>query len=321
VKTPINEQEERAVSKHLSSSRLACLASRRGASTLAAAVAVALAACPPAATARVTPKAHAAAAKVSAIFAGSLVDIMEKSFGPEFTASSGYPFEGYGGGSNEDAAQIKGKVRQGDVFVSAAASADQELEGAANGNWVSWYSTFTSSDLVLGYDPHTKFGKQLAAGKPWYQVLTEPGIIVGRTEPKADPKGKLTVEAIDAAAKKLHDRKLLKALAGFPVFEETSMLARLQAGQLDAGFFYVVEAKKADVPTVPLTPIYKYATYTLTILNNDENPAGAQALVSFLLSPKRKAVEKQYGLVPLKPQFSGSAAAVPSSLRALVGAG
>jgi molybdate/tungstate transport system substrate-binding protein len=268
-----------------------------------------------------TPRASAAAAKVSAIFAGSLVDIMEKSFGPEFTAASGYPFEGFGGGSNEDAAQIKGKIRQGDVFVSAAASADQELEGAANGDWASWYSTFTSSNLVLGYDPKTKFGRHLAAGKPWYEVLTEPGIVVGRTEPKADPKGKLTVEALDAAARKLHDPKLLKALKGFPVFEETSMLARLQAGQLDAGFFYVVEAKIAHVPTVPLTPVYKYADYTITLLNNAENQAGAEALVSFLLSPKRKAVEKQYGLVPIKPQFSGSAAAVPASLRAIVGAG
>jgi molybdate/tungstate transport system substrate-binding protein len=294
----------------------------RGALALAAVAAVALSATPAAlASGRGAPRAHAAAAKVSAIFAGSLVDIMEKSFGPEFTTASGYPFEGYGGGSNEDAAQIKGKIRQGDVFVSAAASADEELEGAANGDWVSWYSTFTSSNLVLGYDPHTKFGKQLAAGKPWYKVLTEPGIIVGRTEPKADPKGKLTVEAVDAAAKKLHDPKLLKALKGFPIFEETSMLARLQAGQLDAGFFYVVEAKVAGVPTVPLTPVYKYADYTITLLNNAENQAGGESLVSFLLSPKRKAVEKQYGLVPIKPQFSGSAAAVPASLRAIVGAG
>jgi len=263
----------------------------------------------------------AAKGKVSAIFAGSLVDIMEKAFGPEFTAATEYPFEGFGGGSNEDAAAIKGKVRQGDVFVSAAASADQELEGAANGNWVSWYSTFNSSDLVLGYDPKTKFGKELAAGKPWYKVITEPGILVGRTEPKADPKGKLTVEAVDAAAKKLHDPALTKALKSFPIFEETSMLARLQAGQLDAGFFYVVEAKEAHVPTVPLTPVYKYAAYTITILNNAENPGGAEALVAFLLSPKRKTVEQDYGLVPIKPKFSGNASAVPDGLRAIVGAG
>jgi molybdate/tungstate transport system substrate-binding protein len=98
------------------------------------------------------------------------------------------------------------------------------------------------------------------------------------------------------------------------------MLARLQAGQLDAGFFYVVEAKTAHVPTVPLTPIYKYADYTLTLLNNAENQSGAEALVAFLLSPKRKAVEKRYGLVPTKPTFSGAASAVPGSLRRIVGA-
>jgi molybdate/tungstate transport system substrate-binding protein len=267
-----------------------------------------------------TATTSAAKAKVSAIFAGSLVPIMEKSFGPAFTNATGYPFEGYGGGSNEDAAAIKGKVRQGDVFISAAASADEELEGAANGEWVSWYSTFASSDLVLGYNPKTKFGKELAAGKPWYKVITQPGILVGRTEPKADPKGKLTVEAIDAAAKKLHDPALTKALSKFPIFEETAMLARLQAGQLDAGFFYVVEAKEAHVPTVPLTPVYKYANYTITVLNHGENPGGAEALVAFLLSSKRKAVEKDYGLVPIKPIFSGSASAVPAGLRSIVGA-
>jgi molybdate/tungstate transport system substrate-binding protein len=289
--------------------------------TLAAAATTALTASQvAAASGRPTSAARAAATKVTAIYAGSLVDIMENALGPKFTAASGYQFEGFGGGSNEDAAAIKGKVRQADVFVSAAASADQELEGAANGNWVSWYSTFTSSNLVLGYDPKTKFGKQLAAGKPWYKVITEPGIVVGRTEPKADPKGKLTVEAVDAAAKKLHDPKLVTALNGFPIFEETSLVARLQAGQLDAGFFYVVEAKKADVPTVPLSPVFKYADYTVTILNNNENPAGSEALVSFLLSPKRKAVEKEYGLVPIKPAFSGDASAVPASLRSLVGA-
>ncbi|MGH2870954.1 MAG: extracellular solute-binding protein, partial [Solirubrobacteraceae bacterium] len=78
---------------------------------------------------------------MSAIYAGSLVDIMEKGFGPTFTKATGYPFEGFGGGSNEDATAIKGKVRTGDVFVSAAASADRELEGAGNGSWVSWYTT------------------------------------------------------------------------------------------------------------------------------------------------------------------------------------
>ena len=83
------------------------------------------------------------------------------------------------------------------MFVSAAAAADSSLEGAANGDWVSWYSTFAASPLMLGYNPKSSFGKQLARGTPWYKVLTEPGILVGRTDPKLDPKGVLTVEAVE----------------------------------------------------------------------------------------------------------------------------
>lgn len=258
--------------------------------------------------------------KVSVIYAGSLVDIMEKAFGPAFTKATGYPFEGFGGGSNEDAAAIKGKVRTGEVFVSAAASADRELEGPANGNWVSWYTTAFSSELVMGYDPKSQAGKELKAGKPWYEVLAKHASEVGRTDPKEDPKGKLTVEAIDAAAKKLHDQALTKTLSSMPEFEETAMLARLQSGQLEAGFFYVVEAKESHVPTVPIKPAYKYADYAVTILNHAENQAGAEAFVSYLLSPRRKGVMKQYGLVPIKPKFSGSASAVPKGLRGIVGA-
>lgn len=268
------------------------------------------------------PVARAAGkAKVSAIYAGSLVDIMEKAFGPAFTKATGYPFEGFGGGSNEDAAAIKGRVRTGDVFVSAAASADRELEGSANGNWVSWYTTAFSSELVMGYNPSSKVGKELKAGKPWYQVLAKHATEVGRTDPKEDPKGKLTVEAIDTAAKKLHDPSLTKTLKSMPEFEETAMLARLQSGQLEAGFFYVVEAKESHVPTVAIKPAYKYADYTVTILNNAENRSGAEAFVSYLLSPQRKGVMKRYGLVPIKPKFSGDASAVPAGLRSIVGAG
>jgi molybdate/tungstate transport system substrate-binding protein len=271
---------------------------------------------------RSTPAAHAAAKnKVKAIFAGSLVDIMEKALGPAFTKATGYPFEGYGGGSTEDAAQIKGGVRTGDVFVSASASADKELEGASNGNWVSWYTTFQASELVMGYDAKSTAGKELKAGKPWYEVLSKHASLIGRTDPKTDPKGKLTVEAVDTAAKKLHDPSLTKSLKSMPEFEETAMLARLQSGQLEAAFFYVVEAKESHVPTVSIKPVYKYADYTLTILGRAENLAGAEALVSYLLSPQRKAVMERYGLVRQTPRFSGQATAVPKGLRKLVGAG
>lgn len=258
---------------------------------------------------------------VSVIYAGSLVDYLENDFGPSFEKASEYSFHGYGGGSSEDAAEIKGGVRQADVFISAAASADELLEGNANGNWVSWYSTFAASPLVLGYDPHSRSGAQLAAGKPWYEVLTQPGILVGRTDPKLDPKGVLTVEAIDNASRKLHDPKLKSALSSFPVYPETALVGRLQAGQLEAGFFYAAEAAAAHFPTVSLEPVFKYALYTVTILKGDADPSGAAALVKYLLSSSRHYALKRNGFEALKPKFFGHAGDVPKSLRTTVGAG
>jgi molybdate/tungstate transport system substrate-binding protein len=245
---------------------------------------------------------------------------MEDNLGPAFQRADGYSFEGFGGGSTELASEIKGGVRQGDVFVSASAAADHSLEDATGGNWVSWYTTFMASPLVLAYNPHSSFGAELRRGVPWYRVLAQPGIRVGQTDPKLDPKGVLTVEAIAAAAHKLHDPALAKAASSFEVFPETSLVGRLQAGQLDAGFFYAVEAKTAKLATVALTPVYKYADYTATILNHAPDPTGAAALLRYLLNAERTDTLEKNGLNPIKPQFSGARAAVPASLRSLVGA-
>jgi molybdate/tungstate transport system substrate-binding protein len=258
---------------------------------------------------------------VSVIFAGSLAELMENDIGPGFHKASGYAFEGYGGGSGEDAKQIKGKVRRADVFVSASAEADRELQGATNGGWVSWYSTFATTPLVLGYDTSSKFGKELAAGKPWYEVLTQPGITVGRTDPKLDPKGVLTVKAVESAAERLGDPALAEKLASFPVFPETALVGRLQSGQLDAGFLYALEAKVAHIHTVSLAPASETAAYTVTILNHASQQAGAEAFVRYLLADSRAPTLTGSGLNPLSPKLTGEAAAVPSSVRGAVGAG
>lgn len=257
---------------------------------------------------------------VSVLFAGSLVKYMEQGLGPAFERADGYSFRGFGGGSTELASEIKGRIRTGDVFISAAAAADHALQGAANGEWVSWYSSFMASPLELAYNPSSNVGKELRRGVPWWKVLTQSGIRVGRTDPHLDPKGVLTVEAVDKAASKLHDPALAKALGSFEVFPETSLVGRMQSGQLDAGFFYAVEAKTAKLSTVSLSPVYKYAAYTVTILNHAPNPTGAAALVRYLLSSARSYTLRRNGLNPMTPQFSGRRASVPAGVRALVGA-
>jgi molybdate/tungstate transport system substrate-binding protein len=257
---------------------------------------------------------------VSVIFAGSLSNLMENEIGPAFHKASGYGFDGYGGGSGEDAKEIKGKVRHADVFVSASAEADTELQGSSNGGWVSWYSTFATTPLVLGYDPSSRFGKELADGTPWYEVLTQPGIMVGRTDPKLDPKGALTVKAVEGAATKLKDLALVKALPSFPVFPETALVGRLQSGQLDAGFFYAIEANVAHIHTVSLAPASETAAYTVTILNHATQQAGAEAFVRYLLGASRARTLTGNGLTPLSPKLTGAAADVPGGVRGAAGA-
>lgn len=255
---------------------------------------------------------------VSVLYAGSLTNLMEHRLGPAFSHASGYGYQGFGAGSTELAAQIKGGVRRGDVFISASPAADSKLQGAANGNHVTWYVTFASSPLVLGYNAHSSLARQFKT-KPWYEVITQPGIKVGRTDPKLDPKGKLTVEAMDQAAKVLRRPGLRTALSSFPVFPEEDLVGRLEAGQLDAGFFYSVEAAAQRIPTVSLRPVHVGATYTVTILKAAPDEKGARAFVKFFLGTQGKAILAGNGLDLQSPVLSGPASSVPASVSRLLG--
>jgi len=74
-------------------------------------------------------------------------------------------------------------------------------------------------------------------------VITESGFKMGSTDPKLDPKGKLAAQALTAVG--------LTASA-VQVFPEEQLVGRLQAGQLDAGFFYSSESTELKIPTVTL---------------------------------------------------------------------
>ncbi|RNI19053.1 extracellular solute-binding protein [Flexivirga caeni] len=252
---------------------------------------------------------------VNVLYAGSLVALMEKQIGPAFEKATGYKFAGFAAGSNDLAAQIKGKVRKADVFISASPKADQLLIGSANGDWVSWFVTYATSPLVLGYNPKSKFAAKIQSG-PWYDVITEPGFRVGTTDPKADPKGKLAHQALLAEGA-THPKLLALAKNDKIIFPEETLVADLQSGQLDAGFFYTSEAKVAAIPTVQLTGQQLAASYTATVVKNAPNESGAEAFVAYLLGPDaRKTLSAQaFELVtPPKVTGTGVPAAVTKAL-------
>ena len=255
-------------------------------------------------------------APVNVLYAGSLVNLMEKQIGPGFDTATGNTFTGFGAGSTALVAQIKGKVHQGDIFISASPKANADLTGAANGRWDTWYITFASAGLVLGYNPSSTFAHDLLT-KPWYEVITEPGFRLGTTDPATDPKGKLAAQALadTGKSKKLPALTRLATNSAY-FFPEETLVGRLQAGQLDAGFFYTSEAKAGALATVPLTGVDLKATYTITILANAPHRAAAEAFVKYLLGPAGQAALKQDGFTLITPpKVTGP---VPGSLRTVL---
>jgi molybdate transport system substrate-binding protein len=254
---------------------------------------------------------------VNVLYAGSLVGLMTKQVGPAFQTASGYSVTGESAGSTALATDIKGKVYKGDVLISASPKADKTLMGAANGGWVSWYGSFATAGLVLGYNANSKFAADLKS-KPWYKAVTESGLKLGFTDPATDPKGLLTAEALtDTAKSKSLPALTALAAAKSAVFPEEDLVARLQSGQLDAGFFYTSEAVAAKIPYVPLAGVGLHATYTVTVLKGAPNEAGAEAFVAYLLGPAGQAALKQDGFtLTTPPELTGSG--VPSSLQSVL---
>src|ERR1700761_4012748 len=262
---------------------------------------------------------------VNVLYAGSLVNLMERSIGPAFEKETGLHFQGYAAGSNKIANEIKGKLRRGDVFISASPTVNSSLMGEANGDHVSWYVTFAESPLMIGYNPKSKFANDFKT-KRWDAVLQEPGIRIGRTDPKLDPKGAFTVEMVTKAADLYHEPDLVQKTLGAAdnpaqVLPEETLVGRLQSGQLDAGFFYSTETSDLKIPALrPAPELQAKASHALTLLQDAPNASGATRFVDFLLSAKGRELLKEHGVDVVKPTVTGAPQAIPPSLQAVLDA-
>jgi molybdate/tungstate transport system substrate-binding protein len=245
---------------------------------------------------------------------------MEHGVGPAFGRATRGEFLGFAGGSNALANQIKGRLRPGDVFISATANVNDTLMGAGGGDWVRWYVTFAQSPMVIGYNRSSRFAAALRT-RPWYEVLSTPGVRIGRSDPTLDPKGRLTVQLLDHAEQVYRVPGLARLVLGAPnnpeqVRPEENLVGRLQSGQIDVGFFYSTETADLHIPSVTLPPeVALGAHYTVTILRDAPNPAGAAIFVDFLLGPEGARVMRAHGLDVTRPILSGDGRVLPALLR------
>jgi molybdate/tungstate transport system substrate-binding protein len=298
----------------------------------------------------------AASGTVNVFYAGSLVNLNENLVGPAFAAASEYTYQGKGAGSGAIANQIKGKVATPDVVEFADPAVNTTLLGAANGNYVSWYLTFATSQLVIGFDPKSKVAKefvQVQKGKlPFYRALQQKGLKVGRTDPNIDPKGYRAIWMANLTQKlyklKNFEQKLFgDAENASQVFPEQTLVARMLTGQVNTGVFYLSEVRDLGIPYITLPPqvnlgstnpkdVKLYATqhfttsagqtvtgapiqYTITIPSTVKDEAGAEAFVQFVLSSRVRAISAAHGLLTIKTRLGGDRSTVPGSLIDLIG--
>jgi molybdate/tungstate transport system substrate-binding protein len=298
-----------------------------------------------------TPRAASSEEGVSVLYAGSLAGVMENGLGPAFTRATGIAYQGEAQGSLGGARMIRDKLRFPDVYISADPSVnDKILMGNANGNLVNWYMTVAASQLVLGYNPASKFAakfEDVRAGRmTWYELLETPGVRFGRGDPSIDPKGYRTLFMFDLAGKFYHHPEI-PLLLGEPrnpvkVFPEIVLLARLEAGEFDAAIFYKHEAVAHKLPYLTLPPeinlgdprfAASYAQesfdtpsgehivgapilFTITIPNTVRHEQAALAFTKFVLSSD--ALLTQFGFSTVPHQVGGDAAQVPQELRGFI---
>jgi molybdate/tungstate transport system substrate-binding protein len=249
-----------------------------------------------------------AGAAVDVLAAGSLLSAFDERVGTAFAEETGLDYRGEFRGSNAIVRLVEAGQKNPDVIVTADPGLLRESLGPEQ---VRWDVVFATNELGIAYAPETPVGDRLADGEPWYRVLADSRVEVGRTDPNLDPLGYRTTMLFDLA-ERYYDRAGLASTLwdnSTVAARESHLLAGVEAGSRPAAYCYRNMAADHDLPFVELPPAlnfadpehathYATATYTTdqgrtiegrpilyaaTVPETASNPNGARQFVRFLL--------------------------------------
>ena len=191
-------------------------------------------------------------------YAGSMGSMMEGPLKASVAQNLKLEMHGRAQGSNALAQLIVGGTIRPDVFmpvtpgpmltVLRSEKADTALPVAR-------------TEMVIAYSPKSQFASQLAAAakgtRNWWEILQEPRLRFGRTDPVADPQGRNIIFTIMLAAKLYKQADLVTKILGPAVnekqiFTEPTVQVRLQSGELDAASAYKVQPGPFNLPYISL---------------------------------------------------------------------
>ena len=269
-----------------------------------------------------------AAGKITVAFAGSMGVVMDQGIGPAFEAKTGIKYQGIGQAALGLAHLLAAKSLNADVFVSVSKAPIMVVEAA---KLVDEAVPVASTEIVLAYSPKSKFAGAIAgAGNAWPQVLSSNGLRFGRTDPATDPQGQYVLYTLQLASLYYKIPGLEARIAGSRsnIFAETSLLAQLADGQVDATLGYESAVVSQNLPFLKLPPEINFSNPALTkpwyslaslttsrdgvtktlhpgplvfyasVLANAANTEAAAAFVAFLQSAEGQALFKKYGYNP-----------------------
>lgn len=272
------------------------------------------------------PRLHAAAEPVLDVaYAGSMSSLMEGPIKAAVARSLGLTLQGRAQGSNALAQLIVGGSIRPDVFISVTPG--PMLTVLKAGKAEAAYP-IAHTEMVIAYSPKSRFASQFAAAAAGkadvWDVLQQPGLRFGRTDPLTDPQGRNIIFTVMLAAKNSNRPNRVKNILGpvinpKQIFTEPTVQARLQSGELDAASAYKIQPGAFHLPYVSLpaainlsgeniaseSPDLKLLMngktftpepliYYAAALNAAPNKKGAAAFVEWLKGREAQSIFRQF---------------------------
>jgi molybdate/tungstate transport system substrate-binding protein len=263
-------------------------------------------------------------------YAGSMGSMMEGPVKAAVAKTLGIDMHGRAQGSDALAQLIAGGTIPVDVFVPVTPGPMMTVIKAGKALHA---APIARTEMVIAYSPKSAFATAFAnAGKPgampWYQILQQPGIRFGRTDPATDPQGRNIIFTMQLAETYYKQPGMAAKILGdsanpAQIFAEPTVEARLQSGELDAASAYRIQPGPFGLPFIQLPEEINlgnqsmhdaYASATLALNGKIYHPQAlvyyaapvvgaahadkAAAFVRWLSSPEAQAILQKFAYDP-----------------------
>jgi molybdate/tungstate transport system substrate-binding protein len=269
-------------------------------------------------------------AAIDVAYAGSMGSMMEGPIKTSVAQSLKIELRGRAQGSSALAQLIVGGSIRPDVFIPVTPGPALTVLRARKADSA---QPVAHTEMVIAYSPKSRFASRFAAAargknENWWEILLDPSLRFGRTDPVTDPQGRNIIFTMMLAAKIYKQADLVEKVLGptineKQIFTEPTVMARLQSGELDASSAYKIQPGPLNLPFVTLPREVSLSgqnvhtdhpeivlsvggktynpeplIYYTSVLKDAPNPKGAAAFVEWLKGAEAQAIFRRYNYDP-----------------------